>query len=70
MTTKKKQYEALHRYTAATRALELSGAAIRILERLDTQEAKSAVDTLLRGQQRQLKLLDKAAADLGAPYGA
>ena len=60
----------LREYTTAARNLELAGVAVTILEGMNTREATSAVNALQRGQKRQLKLLDAAAAKLGAPYGA
>ena len=65
-----KQRERLRAYQAAARNIELAEAAIGILERVDTFEARTAINTLKRGQNKQLKLLDASAAKLGAPYGA
>lgn len=66
----KKQRQHLRDYTTAARNIELNEAAIRVLESLITRESEAAIKVLKRGQQRQLKLLDAAAAKLGAPYGA
>ena len=65
--TKRKHLEA---YTWAARNIELTGAAIVILEGVDGNEARTAIRVLMRSQQRHLKRLDAAAAKLGAPYGA
>ena len=65
-----KQREYLREYRNAARHLEVSHAAIRALEGLNSREAMQAIRVLMRGQQRQLKLLDAAAAKLDAPYGA
>ncbi len=70
MTDPKKQREHLRVYTAATRAMELHEAAIRVLEGAGTTEAERAIVMLKRAQQRQLVRLDAAAARLGAPYPA
>jgi len=67
-TKTKRKY--LRDYTCAARNLELAGVALTILEGMNTREAASAVNALQRGQKRQLKLLDAAAAKLGVPYGA
>ena len=66
----KRQRQWLMEYTKAARNLELNEAAINLIEGLGTRESGAAVKVLKRGQQRQLKLLDAAAAKLGAPYGA
>jgi hypothetical protein len=66
----KTQRKHLNDYTQAARNIELNEAAIKLLGDLITMEAASAIKVLKRGQQRQLKLLDAAAAKLGAPYGA
>lgn len=67
-TDPKKQRESLRAYTAAARALELHETAMAVLETAGTKEAARAIAVLRRAQQRQLKLLDAAAAKLGAPY--
>jgi hypothetical protein len=61
---------ALREFQDAARTMELAEAAINILERLSTSEASAAIRALKRGQQKQLRLLDAAAAKLGAPYPA
>ena len=66
----KKQRQHLRDYTQAHRHIETFGAAITLLENMLASEAATAIRVLKRGQQRQLKLLDAAAAKLGAPYGA
>lgn len=70
MTDPKKQREHLQTYTAAARALELHEVAINVLEGANTTEAARAITILKRAQHRQLRLLDAAAAKLGAPYPA
>jgi hypothetical protein len=55
-------------YTHECRQMDLSGAAVDILETMNTPEASAAVRALKRGQQRLLKRIDKAAAKLGCPY--
>jgi hypothetical protein len=70
MLDPKKQREHLRAYESALRHLELHEAAIRILENLSSPESAQARRALKRGQTRQLKLLDAAAAKLGAPYPA
>lgn len=59
---------ALSRYSYAHRMLQLAGAAITILESMNTSEAARAIKTLQGGQQKLLKEMDAAAAKLGAPY--
>lgn len=66
----KLQRQYLREYTDAMRHMEVSQVAIAALEPLHSREAMQAVRVLKRGQQRQLKLADAAAAKLGAPYGA
>jgi len=66
----KKHRQHLRDYTQAHRHIETFWAAITLLENLPASEAATAIRVLKRGQQRQLKLLDAAAAKLGAPYGA
>ncbi len=66
----KQQRRHLQDYTRAARQIELAEVAINVLEGMDTREALRAIGVLKRGQQKQLKLLDAAAAKLGAPYGA
>lgn len=68
MADPKTQREHLHKYHRAAMCMELQEAAIVMLERVSSSEASQAIRTLKRGQQRQLKLLDAAAAKLGAPY--
>ena len=66
----KKQRQHLREYTDAARQLELAGAAIMILELMNTLAAAKAIKTLQFGQQQQLRNLDNAAENLGAPYGS
>lgn len=66
----KKQRQHLQAYTNAARQIELAGAAIKILEGMNTRAAGKAIKTLQYGQQQQLRNLDKSAANLGAPYAA
>jgi acyl CoA:acetate/3-ketoacid CoA transferase alpha subunit len=54
----------------AARQIELSGAAIAILEMMNTRVATKAIQALKRDSQRHLKRLDSSAAKLGAPYGS
>lgn len=68
MADQKMQRKHLNDYTTAARVIEISGAAIVMLEQLGTTEAMQACRALHRGNRRQLKLLDAAAARLGAPY--
>lgn len=65
---RRRQY--LREYTDAARHIEVSHVAITALESLHSPEALQAMRVLKRGQQRQLRLLDSAAAKLGAPFGA
>lgn len=63
MTTRRKY---LQDYTAAHRDIELTEAAIGLLERVSGTAA--VVKSLKRKQQVALRRLDTAAAKLGAPY--
>lgn len=55
-------------YTDACRDIELTEAAIQLLERVSN--TASVVSTLKRRQHTHLRRIDAAAAKLGAPYGA
>ncbi len=57
----------LNDYSAACRDIELTEAAIGILERVTG--ANGVVATLKKKQQVQLRRIDAAAEKLGAPYG-
>jgi hypothetical protein len=60
----------LNDFAAATRDIELTEAAINILERVhDSRAVRSSINALKREQQAHLRRLDAAAAKLGAPYG-
>lgn len=60
----------LNEYSHEQRELDAAEYAIGLLERMDSEIAQKCV-SMLKGEQRKiLKRLDKAAADLGAPYGA
>lgn len=56
----------LDRYTHATQELERIGAAVLILESCHGCEA--ALKVLRKRMQIELKRMDKAAEELGAPY--
>ncbi|MBK8772222.1 MAG: hypothetical protein IPM06_17615 [Rhizobiales bacterium] len=58
----------LNDYSHAHRDIELTEAAINILERVSG--AQTVVKALKRKQQVHLRRLDAAAEKLGAPYGA
>jgi ATPase subunit of ABC transporter with duplicated ATPase domains len=58
----------LNVYTEAARNIELTQVAIVVLEGVNTIAAQTAIRTLKGGQRKQLKLMDAAAAKLGAPY--
>lgn len=58
----------LNDYTDACRDIELTEAAIGILE--SVTGAAGVVATLRRKQRSHLRRIDAAAAKLGAPYGA
>ena len=58
----------LQDYSAAHRDIELSEAAIKLLE--GVSDAGKVIATLKRKQQSHLRRLDSAASKLGAPYGA
>ena len=66
--SEKKQREYLREYSEAHRDIELTEAAIGILE--SVSNCWSVVKILKRRQQTHLRRLDSAAAKLGAPYGA
>lgn len=67
MMDEKKQRKHLREYSAAYRDIELTEAAIQILEHVSN--AASVVATLKRRQHTHLRRLDAAAIKLGAPYG-
>lgn len=58
----------LNAHAAECRDIELTEAAIMILERVTG--VAGVIATLKRKQQGQLKRIDAAAKKLGAPYGA
>lgn len=58
----------LNDYRSAHRDIELTEAAIQLLERVSN--TASVVATLKRRQHTHLRRLDAAAEKLGAPYGA
>lgn len=58
----------LNDYTHALRQIELAGAAIAVLETMNTDEASQAVKLLNSGQKKLIRRMDAAAAKLGAPY--
>lgn len=64
----KKQREHLDQHTRAVRDIELTEAAINILESVSGAEAQRCIKRLKAEQQRQLRRIDAAAAKLGAPY--
>ena len=66
----KKRRQYLSEYTDAAREIELAGVAIKVLEGLRSAEGARCIKLLESMQQRQIRLLDAAAANLGAPYGA
>lgn len=65
MTPKRKH---LNDYSAAHRDIELTEAAIEILEKVTG--AQRVIATLKKSQHKHLAKLDAAAEKLGAPYGA
>ena len=65
MTPKRKH---LNDYGAARRNIELTEAAIDLLEKVTG--AQKVIATLKKSQQKHLTKLDAAAAKLGAPYDA
>lgn len=60
----------LREYDHASTGIELAEVCINILERLRDPAGQRCIKLLKASQQRQLKILDKAAEMLGAPYGA
>jgi predicted ArsR family transcriptional regulator len=58
----------LNSYTAAYRDIELTEAAIELLEKVTGTQR--VIATLKKSQRRHLARLDAAAEKLGAPYGA
>lgn len=60
--------EQLAAYTDAARHMDIQGAAIDMLETLQSTGSRRAVAALLKDQQVQLRKMDKAAESLGAPY--
>jgi hypothetical protein len=58
----------LNDYSRAHRDIELTEAAINLLERVSN--AQTAVRALKKKQHAHLRRLDAAAEKLGAPYGA
>jgi hypothetical protein len=58
----------LDEHSHATRDIELTEAAIGLLERVGG--TSRVIATLKRLQQKQLDRIDRAAAKLGAPYGS
>lgn len=64
----KTQRKHLEDYTDAAREIELSGAAVSVLEGMRSAEAQRAIKLMHTVQQRRLKHLDAAAEKLGAPY--
>jgi hypothetical protein len=57
-------------FQAAAREIELAGVCIVILEGMHDPVGQRCIKALNASSQRQLKMLDKAAEKLGAPYGA
>jgi hypothetical protein len=68
MGTPKNLVEALEKHTAAVKDLELSEAAIKILEGMHSATAERCIGALKRGQQTTIRQLDKAALQLGLPH--
>ena len=66
----KQRRKHLSDYTDAAREIELAGVAIKVLEGLRSAEGVRCIKLLEAMQQRQIRALDAAAANLGAPYGA
>lgn len=58
----------LNRYTTTARDMELTDAAIDLLERVSGHAAQQCIQKLKASQLRHLTKLDYAAARLGAPY--
>lgn len=58
----------LAEHARASKDIELTEAAINILERV--KGCEGVITTLKKKQQIQLRRIDAAAAKLGAPYGA
>lgn len=58
----------LQRHTEAVRDIELTEAAINILEGVSGATAQRCIKSLKAEQQRQLRRMDSAAESLGAPY--
>lgn len=68
MTPKRKH---LNEFSEARRDIELTEAAINMLERVSSSRAvRSCIATLNRQQQSYLRKMDSAAEKLGAPYGS
>lgn len=55
-------------YQEEVRNLELSEAAINLLEQVQGRAAQRCIETLKRDQCRMVRRLDAAAGKLGAPY--
>ena len=70
MTAQKQQRKLLEAYTAEVRTIELTEAAISLLEQVDLSPHLRCVKTLKRQQVIAVRRLDKLAAQLGAPYDA
>jgi hypothetical protein len=68
VSTKKTQRDWLNEYGKAVRDIEVSEAAITMLEACSHRAARVAAAALKTGQQVCLRRLDAAAAKLGAPY--
>lgn len=64
------QRDILLDHDAAVRNIELTEAAINILERVGTLAAKRAIAMLKKSQDASVRRLDRTAAKLGAPYPA
>lgn len=62
------QRDHLLEHTQAVRDLELTEAAITILERVSGAYARRCIKSLQASQQRALDRLDSSAAKLGAPH--
>ena len=58
----------LSAYSAAHRDIELTEAAINLLEKVSN--AQTVISALKKKQHAHLRRLDAAAEKLGAPYGA
>lgn len=62
------QRKHLNDYSAALRDIELTEAAINLLEKVTGSQR--VIATLKKSQHKHLSRLDAAAEKLGAPYGA